>query len=221
MEHKNLTRAVSAGAVLAALLLLGGCSIHEQRSATSGDKKVDISTPFGSIKVNTAATAEDTGWPVYPGAHIRKAEDEGHNKSANVNISGPGFGLKVAVVEYESDDTPEKVLGFYRDKMKSFGGAQLECKNTSWDIGTHRGDQGDDLKCDDRSHGEGQPARIKPPRRATRVDDRADEIEDRLRQRRVRGAILRGESPMSSRCADPCASRANTSAPTVLKPSAS
>jgi len=154
MEHKNLTRAVSAGAVLAALLLLGGCSIHEQRSATSGDKKVDISTPFGSIKVNTAATAEDTGWPVYPGAHIRKAEDEGHNKSANVNISGPGFGLKVAVVEYESDDTPEKVLGFYRDKMKSFGGAQLECKNTSWDIGTHRGDQGDDLKCDDRSHGD-------------------------------------------------------------------
>jgi hypothetical protein len=33
---------------------------------------------------------------------------------------------------------------------------------------------------DDRSHREGQPARVQPPSRATRVDDGADEIEDEL-----------------------------------------
>ena len=154
MERKNLKRLVSAGAVLAALLLLGGCSIHEQRDAKSGDKKVDIATPFGSIKVNTAAKAEDTGWPVYPGARIKQSDDADHHKSANVNISGPMFGLKVAVVEYESDDSPDKVLNFYREKMKTFGGAQLECKNTGWEFGHRRSGDNEGLKCDDRSHGD-------------------------------------------------------------------
>lgn len=145
---------------LLGLAMLAGCSIHEQRDQKSGDKKVDISTPFGSIKVNTDANAKDTGWPVYPGATIKKSDDHddfvqgtgGHNKSANVNISGPfGAGVKVAVVEYESDDAPEKVLGFYRSYMKTFGGQQLECKNTAWHV--EHGSK-DELKCDDSSHGD-------------------------------------------------------------------
>lgn len=137
----------------AALALLAGCSIHEQRDAKSGDKKVDISTPFGSLKVNTEATAQDTGWPVYPGARLKHSENEDDNKSANVNISGPMFGLKVAVVQYESDDSPEKVLAFYRGKMKQFGGAQLECKNTGW-VNVQHSHNDDELKCDDNSHGD-------------------------------------------------------------------
>lgn len=159
METKSL-RILSLTAI-AGLALLAGCSIHEQRDQKSGDKKVDISTPFGSIKVNTDADAKDTGWPVYPGATVKKSDEgnngfvEGtgtHNKSANVNISGPfGTGVKVAVVEYLSDDTPEKVLSFYRGYMKTFGGQQLECKNTAWHV--ERGTK-DELRCDDNSHGD-------------------------------------------------------------------
>lgn len=152
MRKRHLLCLSALVAAAAGLLLLAGCSIHEQRDRTSGEKKVDISTPFGSIKVNTEADAKDTGWPVYPGARVKKSEDAGEHKSANVNISGPMFGLKVAVVEFESDDPPEKVLAFYRDKMKTFGGAQLECKNTGWVNVEHKSD--DELKCDERSHGE-------------------------------------------------------------------
>ena len=154
MQKRILAGLVSAAA-LGAALLLAGCSIHEQRDKQTGDKKVDISTPFGSIKVNTDASAQDTGWPVYPGARVKQPDNPNEHKSANVNISGPMFGLKVAVVEFESDDPPEKVLGFYRDKMKSFGGAQLECKNTGWvNVGREGGDDAADLKCDEHSHGE-------------------------------------------------------------------
>ncbi|HEU5453804.1 MAG TPA: hypothetical protein VFU76_17530 [Terriglobales bacterium] len=136
------------------LALLAGCSVHEQHDQKSGDKKVDIQTPFGSIKVNTDANAKDTGWPAYPGAQVKPSEGEGHDKSANVNISGPfGAGVKVAVVEYLSDDPPEKVLGFYRSYMKTFGGQQLECKNTAWNIHGRHGDD-DELRCDDSSHGD-------------------------------------------------------------------
>lgn len=154
-------RILNVTAALAGLALLAGCSVHEQRDQKSGDKKVDIQTPFGSIKVNTDADAKDTGWPVYPGATLKKGDEHsdfvdgtGRNKSANVNISGPfGTGVKVAVVEYESDDAPEKVLGFYRSYMKTFGGQQLECKNTAWHV--HRGTtDNDELRCDDSSHGD-------------------------------------------------------------------
>lgn len=154
MQMPRLTRVASAALMAGALLLAAGCSIHEQRDKQSGDKKVDISTPFGSIKVNTDANAQDTGWPVYPGSTIKKPEGRNENGSANVNISGPMFGVKVAVAQYQSDDSPEKVLDFYRSYMKTFGGTQLECKNTGWsgERITNNGDD-DELKCDDRSHG--------------------------------------------------------------------
>jgi hypothetical protein len=101
-------------------LLLAACSI----SVDDKDKKkekVDIQTPFASLKVNTdEKAATDNGIPVYPGAHLRPAEN-GDNHAANVNLGAMGFGLKVVAAEYETDDAPEKVKAFYQDKMKTFG----------------------------------------------------------------------------------------------------
>jgi hypothetical protein len=78
---------------LAALAFLAGCNVHEGRTA-SGEKKVDISTPFGSLNVNTDVDAKDTGLPVYPGAK-RVTGTEDNKDAANVNISVAGVGLKV------------------------------------------------------------------------------------------------------------------------------
>jgi hypothetical protein len=119
-------RGVSFVAAALAVVLLSGCSVNVQKESNGQDKQVDIKTPMGGIHVSKGADAADTGLSVYPGARL-KSEDSGHNdKSANVSISGFGYGLKVVALEYESDDAPEKILAFYRDQLKKYGSV-LEC----------------------------------------------------------------------------------------------
>jgi len=71
------------------------------------------------------------GLTVYPGARVKEKSSDGSDKTANVNISGFGFGIKVVALEYESDDAPAKVLSFYRDQLKKKYGNVLECHSSS------------------------------------------------------------------------------------------
>ncbi len=135
-----------------ALLWLAGCSIHESRDG--GEKKVDIQTPFGGINVNTDVDAKDTGLPVYPGARRAPGTDEDKN-AANVNISSGMFGLKVVVVKFRSDDSPQKVLDFYRPKLKEFGGKFLECKQEGFVTYNRTGIHDKELTCGDSGGGHG------------------------------------------------------------------
>jgi hypothetical protein len=130
---------------LLALAFLAGCTVHEGRSA-SGEKKVDISTPFGDLKVNTDVDAKDTGLPVYPGAR-RLTGDDKDKDAANVNLSIGAVGLKVVAIRFRSDDPPDKVLAFYRPKMKEFGGKFLECQQEGFVTYNH-GDDSKELTCD-------------------------------------------------------------------------
>jgi hypothetical protein len=118
------TRGLSLAAALA-VVLLSGCSVNVKKESNGQDKQVDIKTPMGGIHVSKGADVADTGLSVYPGARL-KPEDSGHDKSANVSISGFGYGLRVVALEYESDEAPEKVLAFYRDQLKKYGSV-LEC----------------------------------------------------------------------------------------------
>lgn len=136
-------------AVVAGVALLAGCSIHESRDG--GEKKVDIQTPFGGIKVNTDVDAKDTGLPVYPGARRAPGTDTDKD-AANVNISSGMFGLKVVAVKFRSDDPPDKVLGFYRPKMKELGGQFLECRQEGF-ITYSKSDDQHELSCDKGSRG--------------------------------------------------------------------
>jgi hypothetical protein len=107
--------------------LLTACSMNVKKDAETGhENKVDIETPLGGIHVSEGADVRDTGLPVYPGARPTKKDSSDDKKSANVNISGPGFALKVVAVQYDSDDSPDKIIGFYREQMKKFGDV-LEC----------------------------------------------------------------------------------------------
>jgi len=138
---------------LASLWLLAGCSI--QVSDKDKDKqKVDIQTPIANLKVDTSPQSTDNGIPVYPGAKPREADKDGDKHRANVNIGGLGFGLKVIAAEFVTPDSPEKVKGFYEDKLKQFGDV-LVCKGHSseGDV-SMRGDNDDKLTCKD-SHGSG------------------------------------------------------------------
>ena len=126
MRDSKLSAFVVAAASLAALLLLPGCSVNVKKEANGQDKQVDINTLVGGVHVSKEADVSDIGLAVYPGARLREKDSDGSDKSANVNISGFGYGLKVVAVEYESDDSPAKILSFYRDQLKKYGNV-LEC----------------------------------------------------------------------------------------------
>jgi hypothetical protein len=119
-------RAVSLVAAIAAVMLLSACSVNVKKESNGQDKQVDIHTPLGGIHVGKGADAADTGLAVYPGSRLKQEDSGDSDKSANVNISGFGFGLKVVALQYESDDAPAKVVAFYKDQLKKYG-AVLEC----------------------------------------------------------------------------------------------
>jgi hypothetical protein len=100
------------------LLPLVGCSIQVEKGP-GRDADVDIRSVAGTIAVHTAEDAGNTGLPVYPGAWT--AHDRGHRENADVDISTSWFGVKVAASHYETDDSPERVLAFYRDRMDRTG----------------------------------------------------------------------------------------------------
>lgn len=141
-----------AAAGLTAFLLLSACSVNVRKEANGQDKQVDINTLIGGVHVSKQADVADIGLPVYPGARLKENDSDGSDKSANVSISGFGYGLKVVALEYESDDAPVKVLSFYRDKLKRYGNV-LECHtsrgNWNLNLGSHESKNGsDELTCE-------------------------------------------------------------------------
>ena len=129
MRNRSHRLAGMGAAATAAALLLGftACSMNVDQQG-EGHKKnnVDIQTPFGGLKVRTEVDPKEIGLPVYAGA--RRVPDDPHDtSSANVTLGLPGFGMKVIAAKFASDDSPEKVLAFYRKEMKSYGEV-TECK---------------------------------------------------------------------------------------------
>src|SRR5579872_930462 len=118
-----------------ATLLLPACSVNVKKEKNGQDKQVDISTPVGGIHVSKGADVADVGLAVYPGARPKEKDSSGDDKSANVNISGFGFGLKVVALEYESDDSPAKLVAFYQEQLKKYGNV-LVCHTSHLDVDT-------------------------------------------------------------------------------------
>jgi len=129
---KAISGCLSIAAALGARALLPACSVNVKDHGDDGDSKVDISTPVGGIHVNEKANAHDTGLPVYPGARP-KPKSDGDKKSANVDMSAFGYGLKVVALEFESDDPPPKIIAYYRDQLKKFGNV-TECHNDGFKL---------------------------------------------------------------------------------------
>lgn len=118
-----------------AVVMLPACSVNVKKEQNGQDKQVDIRTPVGGIHVSKDADAGDVGLTVYPGARLKQQDSDGSNKSANVNISGFGFGVRVVAMEYLSDDPPTKLTAFYKDQLKKYG-TVLECHTNDLDLNT-------------------------------------------------------------------------------------
>jgi len=113
-------------------MLLSSCSVNVKKEKNGQDKQVDISTPMGGIHVSQEVSPEDVGLALYPGATLKEKGD-GENKSANVNLSSFGYGLRVLVLEYESKDAPEKVVAFYKDRLAKYG-TVLVCHSSGFNM---------------------------------------------------------------------------------------
>jgi hypothetical protein len=113
---------------------------QEQKPDSSQDKKLDVRSSVGDLHLGDDADARKTGLPLYPGARL-KPDEESRNK-VNLGILTEAFGIKLVIVNYDSDDAPGKVIDFYRDKLKKYGKV-LECHSSK-----HGGDV--DVNPDDK-----------------------------------------------------------------------
>ncbi len=132
----RMLQAVRVAAACAALMT-AGCTISKQGSGE--DKKVSIEAPGASLKVDTGSAANDSGIPLYPGAQEKHGTGD-DKKRAHVSVATPFMNLKVVALTYTSDDAPEKILAFYRNKLGSYG-AVVECRGAGQDVevGSGRG----------------------------------------------------------------------------------
>jgi hypothetical protein len=146
MRNGGIKSGAFIGAALfGGLLLLGACTAKENKQGDN--RKLDIQTPIGDLHVSSEVDAQDIGLAVYPGARIRPSS-ENNKGSANVNISTSVFGVKVAVLEYLSDDSPAKVAEFYRRELAKYG-TVLECRG-SGHVAIPKGEN-QELSCEAKS----------------------------------------------------------------------
>lgn len=153
MCRTRVQRACILASGLTLIAALTACSVNVQKEKNGDDKKVDISTPLGGIHVSKDADAQDVGMPIYPGARLKAKDSSGDDKSANVNISGFGYRLRVVALEYQSDDPPAKVVSFYQDQLKKYGSI-LVCHTSHVDVNTDIKDNDNgrhDLTCEGSS----------------------------------------------------------------------
>lgn len=142
---------VSVWAILSLAILAGAIPACAQDSDKQ-DKSLDVRSSAGDLHVGADADAKKAGLPLYPGA--RPLHDESSNP-LNFGLLTESFGLKLVVAKYESEDAPEKVISYYRSKLKRYGKV-LECHSEKKGEGTDvRSDdddsQGKELKCEQNS----------------------------------------------------------------------
>ena len=116
---------ISVTAVLGMTLMLAASA---QTASDHQDKGFDVNLHLGND-----GSPREAGLPVYPGARLRK-DDNKDNNSANLSLFTQTFGWKLVVVNYDSDDSPSKVIAYYHEKLKKYGKV-LECH-----INEHGGD---------------------------------------------------------------------------------
>jgi len=154
---RSVIASLSLGALLAALCVLPACSIHTNDNAKDGEKNVDIKSPVGDLHVSEQADIRDAGLTLYPGAQPAPKDNSDDKKSANVNLSIPGFSLKVVAAEFVSDDTPDKVIAYYDKELQRYG-KPIQC-HTAWSGGHVETESGKDtmskpVSCDSKGSGD-------------------------------------------------------------------
>ncbi len=121
--------AASLAVGLALAGCVAGCRVQVDKGANGEEKKVQVDTPFGGVHVNTdQTTAVDLGLPAYPGAVAVKDNDK--HDSADVHVGFGEWELRVRAVSYETSDSQQKVVDFYKKALGRFGDV-ITCQGNS------------------------------------------------------------------------------------------
>ncbi len=89
--------------------------VHIEVDDSGGEKRVEISTPFGGITVEEAEdAARDLKLPVYPGA---RPDDESASVRLWGEIGDEKGALDITVAKFHTRDSLEQVDAFYREQL--------------------------------------------------------------------------------------------------------
>jgi len=163
-SRRNLGAGLALGALLIALCALPACSINvDKGNNKEGAKHVDIQSPVGDLHVSSQADIRDAGLSVYPGAKPAPKKSSDEENTANVNLSLPGFSLRVVAAEFLSDDAPEKVTAYYDKELQKFG-KPIQCHG-AYSSGGHVESHGEDdllkpVTCDKTGSGDGVELKV-------------------------------------------------------------
>jgi len=143
--------------VMCSATMISGCKISQQGAGE--DKRVRIEAPGASVKVDTGTSANDAGMPLYPGALAKQSSGDDKDR-AHVSVNTPFLKVKVVALKFTSDDAPEKILGFYRDKLSNYGKV-LECKDKGEDVALQHGHTLDSpVTCGTAKSGDGTTLKV-------------------------------------------------------------
>jgi hypothetical protein len=133
-----------------ACLLLSGCRVSEHQNGSKDN--VNIGTPFGSMQVKTDNSTDTSaiGLAAYPGAVPVKEDGDKDGNSANVNMSFGSFHLGVKAASFQTPDSQDKVLAFYRKDLATHYGDVIECRGNNAVGSPIQTSQG--LTCDTKNH---------------------------------------------------------------------
>jgi hypothetical protein len=143
---------LALAAAFAMLLSLPALNAQGQQPDNgTKDPNLDVHSSVGDLHMGKDVDARSAGLPLYPGAHLRP--DEPDSDALNFGVLTESFGVKLVIAKYGSDDAPNKVVDFYREKLKKYGKV-LEC-HTSEHSGSAHADVDDqkqqpskELKCE-------------------------------------------------------------------------
>jgi len=111
--------------VLSAAVALCGAATFGQDSGGGHNSELNL-----ALHANSQATAVDVGLPAYPGAALyRQPDDKGkqdNDSSLDMGFTFGDFHFSIVAVSYETGDSPEQVLAFYRKPLSRYGEV-LEC----------------------------------------------------------------------------------------------
>jgi hypothetical protein len=146
MFRPAMFRSVSFPSIASRLVLVVAVAAtatfaHAQKQDSDQDKHLDIQSSAGDLHLGNDADARKAGLPLYPGARLR--HDDENSGAANLSLFTQAFGMKLVVAKYDSDDAPDKVIEYYRERLKKYGKV-LECHTRE-----HGGDAHADVDDDD------------------------------------------------------------------------
>jgi hypothetical protein len=124
---------------------------QQQTEKSDQDKTIDIRSSVGDLHMGKDADAHSAGLALYPGAKLKR--DEENSDAVNLGILTQAFGMKLVVAKYDSNDAPGRIVDFYREKLKKYGKV-LECHSNEHggdvhtDVDDRKNQSSKELKCD-------------------------------------------------------------------------